>query len=469
MSTLDELSADVARDLVRLNYGGADWSVPRTHPRHHVYDVVIVGAGQSGLGAAFGLLRERVSNILVLDENPEGREGPWITYARMVTLRTPKELTAIDFGVPALTFRAYWEALHGPDGWEALGKIPRGDWMAYLRWYRKVLDLPVRNDTKVERVEPFPEDAMYRLHLAGGEHILARKVVLATGIQGGGQWHVPSWIADKLPRHRYAHTADPIDFSALAGKRIGILGGGASAFDNAQHALTQGVGEVHLFMRRKELPRINPIRHMERAGIIPRFAALPDAAKYTMMSSFVRHNQPPTNDTFERATANENFHLHLGAPWLDAVDSPDGVIVTTPQGQERFDLLILATGLITDPALRPELSLVADRILRWGDHYQAPTDEANPMLDAHPYLGAGFEFLPRTPDDAPWLHGLFAFNYSAFVSLGLSASAVSGLKYALPRLTQTIANQLFLDDREVMVDRYLSYAEHEFVGQWPRA
>lgn len=35
----------------------------------------------------------QVTNVLVLDENPEGLEGPWVTYARMMTLRTSKSLT----------------------------------------------------------------------------------------------------------------------------------------------------------------------------------------------------------------------------------------------------------------------------------------------------------------------------------------------------------------------------------------
>jgi hypothetical protein len=35
----------------------------------------------------------QVTNVLVLDENPAGLEGPWVTYARMVTLRTNKALT----------------------------------------------------------------------------------------------------------------------------------------------------------------------------------------------------------------------------------------------------------------------------------------------------------------------------------------------------------------------------------------
>ncbi|MEE7560442.1 monooxygenase, partial [Xanthomonas sp. Kuri4-2] len=93
--------------------------------------------------------------------------------------------------------------------------------------------------------------------------------------------------------------------------------------------------------------------------------------------------------------------------------------------------------------------------------------QAQPVLDAHPYLGPGFELLPRTPEDAAPLHGLFAFNYSALVNLGLSAAALSGLKYALPRLARAVADQLFLDDREAIVGAYLDYDEAEFVGQWP--
>jgi cation diffusion facilitator CzcD-associated flavoprotein CzcO len=106
----------------------------------------------------------------------------------MMTLRTPKHLTAIDYGVPSLTFRAYWEAAHGRDGWDRLDKIPRRDWMDYLRWYRRVLNLPVRNGVKLTRIEPVKQ-GLFRLHLDNGEALLARKVILATGIQGGGQWH----------------------------------------------------------------------------------------------------------------------------------------------------------------------------------------------------------------------------------------------------------------------------------------
>lgn len=463
---LAALEAQLARQLALIGHGGPDWTRPRARPGGHVYDVVIVGGGQSGLAAAFGLLRERISNILIIDENPAGYEGPWETYARMLTLRTPKDLTPIDFGVPALTYRAFWEAQHGPDSWAAVDKIARGDWMAYLRWYRRVLNLPVRNDAKLDHIAPV-EPGLFRLDLVNGASLLARKVVLATGIQGGGEWHTPPMISRALSSDRYAHTSQPIDFAPLAGKRVAILGGGASAFDNANAALTQGVGAVHVHIRRQALPRINPIRYMERVGFTARYPALSDAEKYAVMRAFLAHNQPPTNDTFNRAAAWPGFELHLGSPWLSVEQSDQGTRVTTPHGTFDYDFLILSTGLVSDPSLRPELRMLGERIARWSDRYTPPAGQENALIDAHPYLGPAFEFLPREAGDTA-LHGLFAFNYSALISLGLSASALSGLKNALPRLVKGVADQLFLDDRETLIADLIAYEEHEFVGEWPR-
>lgn len=470
--SLEALNEQVKRDLSYLAFGGADWTLPRESGEGHIYDAVIVGGGQSGLGAAFGLMRERISNILVIDENPEGLEGPWETYARMVTLRTPKHLTSIDLGIPSLTFRAWWEAQFGAQSWEELGKIPRGDWMNYLRWYRRVLGLPVINEVKLTLIEP-AGGGVHRLHLAGAgapsDTLLARKVVLATGIQGGGQWHVPPMIADRLPRTRYAHTSEAIDFEGLAGLRIAILGGGASAFDNANHALSEGAAEAHVFVRRDKLPSVNPIRQMEVSGMIERFHTLSDSEKYTVISHFFKTNQPPTNDTFERAASWPGFALHLGSPWLGVEETDEGVAVTTPKGRYIYDYIIVSTGLLSDPALRPELSLVERHIARWSDVYTAPPEAANPLLDMHPYLTPGFALTARDEEGVKRLHGLFVFNYSALASNGLSASAISGTRNAIPKLVAGVADQLFLDDKEIILKNFLSYNDEEFVGQWPKA
>src|SRR5262245_33971222 len=88
--------------------------VRREHPDGPILDVVVIGAGQSGLATAFGLRRESVTNVVVLDRNPAGREGPRVNFARMMTLRTPKMITGVDVGMPALTPRAWYEAQWAP-------------------------------------------------------------------------------------------------------------------------------------------------------------------------------------------------------------------------------------------------------------------------------------------------------------------------------------------------------------------
>lgn len=463
MTSLDAHNKRVRYDLEALGLNEPTWVVPRPG----VYDVVIIGGGQSGMGAAFALRKERVSNILILDENPAGREGPWLTYARMITLRTPKELLSIDCGVPSLTFREWWVAQHGEQGWRDIDKIPRQDWMAYLKWYRDVLDLPVRNETKVNRIVPVGggEHELHLLTPSGPQTIKARKVVLATGIQGGGEWHTPDFVKEALPKSRYAHTSEDIDYEALKGRRVAILGGGASAFDNAQHALNRGVAKACVFMRREKMPRINPIRFMEKTGVVPRFLSLDDATKYEVISHFVRLNQPPTNDTFQRSASWPGFELHLGSPWLSVTDTADGVEVETPKGRFTYDFVVLSTGMLTDVKLRPELNDVAEYIARWSDRFDAPEDIRNPLLDIHPYLGDGFEYLPRTEAGGEKVHGLFAFNYSALMTHGLSASALTGLPYALPRLARGVADQLFLDERQTWLDDYLDYDDVEFVAE----
>ncbi|MFJ7637643.1 MULTISPECIES: NAD(P)-binding domain-containing protein [unclassified Peribacillus] len=469
--SIETLTKQVRTDLSYLSIGSNDRVDPSKQPAGHIYDAIIVGGGQSGLGTAFGLFREKISNILVIDENGEGLEGPWRTYARMVTLRTPKHLTTIDLGIPSLTFRAWWEAQFGQESWEAMDKIPRQEWMNYLQWYREVLNLPVINKVKLKLVEP-TEEGIHKLHIEGqGAHtplLLARKVILATGIQGGGEWHIPPMITENLPRHLYAHTSEPIDFSTLKGKRVAILGGGASAFDNAHFALSEGVAKAHVFIRRKEIPRINPIRHMEASGIIERFHTLPDADKYAVMSHFFKHNQPPTTDMFQRASSWPGFDMHLGSPWLQVKNVNDQAVVTTPKGTFTFDFLIISTGLVTDPSLRPELRLVEKHIVRWSDRYHAPENLANPTIDAHPYLSPGFAFQSRDDKGKGRLHGIFAFNYSALISCGISASALSGLKFSIPKLVAAVAEQLFTDNRTDILTTFFDYDQVEFTEEWPR-
>ncbi|HEY3254313.1 MAG TPA: FAD/NAD(P)-binding protein, partial [Polyangiaceae bacterium] len=191
---LSELARRVERDLLLLDYPRRPWLPPQRVAGEPVYDVAIVGGGQSGLTAAFGLMRERVGNLLVLDQNPLDRAGPWLNFARMRTLRTPKYLTGPDLGIPNLTPRAWYEAQFGDGSWEALGLLPKELWAGYLAWYREILRIPVEPDTTVGALQYDSQARQFLLPCSGpnGQRTQrARRVVLATGIDGSGEWRVP--------------------------------------------------------------------------------------------------------------------------------------------------------------------------------------------------------------------------------------------------------------------------------------
>lgn len=467
---LDRLTEQVERDLELLSYPARAWLPPRhTAEGQPILDVVIVGAGQGGLAAAFGLMRERVTNLLVIDENPEDRAGPWLNFARMRTLRTPKYLTGPDLGIPSLTPRAWYEAQHGVGSWETLGLIPKELWADYLAWYRRTLRIPVRARTRVGGLSWNTGDRCWNVpctevlpSTSPSTVLHARRVILATGIEGSGQWEIPGMIAKALPPHLYAHTRSAIDFAALRGKRVAVLGCGASAFDNASTALEQGAREVRLYFRRPDLVRVNAYRWAEFVGFLRHMGDLPDADKWRFVSQIVRMGQLPPTDTYRRATAHAGFHLHPGSAWRSvAVRGDDTIVIDTERGAFEADFVIIGTGFVTDLSLRPELTHIQADIARWSDRYVPPTGERSEDLLRHPYLGPSFEFTERTPGSAPHLGTLYNYTFGGLLSLGFGGSSISGMKYSIPRLVGGITRSFFLEDRDGHFDSLCTFAERE--------
>jgi cation diffusion facilitator CzcD-associated flavoprotein CzcO len=432
-----------------------------------VLDVLIIGGGQSGLATAFGLMREKVKNLLIVDDSPPGLAGPWKTFARMRTLRTPKHHTGPDHNIPNLCFQTWYESQYGEDAWQKLGLIPKELWADYLDWYRRFLGIPVRSHTRAGAIEWRAEDRCFAVPVqpvdGGGqaETLFARKVVLATGIDGSGRWETPSLVA-RLPRELWAHTRDAIDFDALRGKRIGVLGAGASAFDNASVALEHGAAEVHLFYRRKTLPTVNAYRWAEFVGFLKHHADLPDADRWRFIRRILEMGQLPPHDTYHRARALPHFHLHGDSPWRDVRAENGTALVTTPHGTYTFDKLIIGSGIVTDLTLRPELThLVAD-IALWKDRYTPPLEEAHADLARHPYLGPGFEFQEKVPGRAPYLSSVFNYTFGCLLSLGFGGASISGMKYSLPKLVSALTRQFYREDKDAYFESLMSFDVKEF-------
>lgn len=451
---LDELGRQVRRQLDLTAYPRPAWVRGRHRDGQSVADVAIIGGGQAGLTAAFALKRRAIDNTVILDAAPEGGEGPWTTYAAMHTLRTPKGLTGPDQGVPALTPESWYRAAHGDDAWDRLQHIPKEHWQDYLRWFRTVTDPRMHNDVTATALRD-AGDLIEVTHTGG--RTLARRVVLATGMAGNGEWSVPQVIRAALPPDRYRHTGAPVDFSRYAGQRVGVLGGGASAFDYAASALEHGAARVDLFFRRAEVPRVNPFRWMEFYAFGAHYPDLPDEDKWKFTVQFGRTNQPPPQQTWYRCTRWDTFGWHTSADWTDVRLDGQDIVVNTGAGVFRFDSVISGTGPNIDLAARPELADLAPHIAVWADRFRAPPGWEDAGLAGYPYLGSGFEFSERHPGAAQWVARVHDFTYGARLSMGLNGNMNSGLGAGGRRLADALSRELFLEDRAAYFESYQVY------------
>jgi cation diffusion facilitator CzcD-associated flavoprotein CzcO len=454
---LQTLAANLARDLDLI-----------THPRRHwdyaiapdILEVAILGGGHTGRSAAFGLRRHGIDNIRIIDRNPSGFEGPWRTFARNATLRTPKVVTGgLDWGIPNLNFRRWCEALYGEDYWQQMTHIPRLLWAEYLDWYAAVLDLPIQNNTVVQDITWDATRQVFKLHTTG-DPILARFIIFATGMECAGGKLIPDLVRHNLPDHCYHHTMDAIDFTAFKGKRVAIIGGGAGAFDNAIACLDGGAAAVDIFVRRKFLPNLNRIRWSEWNGYHRHYIDLPDRLKWRYSIEEMRLGQLPPPHTYYEAMSRPNLTLYADAP-IQTLAYVNGEILGT-YGDRNFthDGMICGTGFITCLDHQPELQTLAPHILRWADKFTPNPEDRHAVMEQFPYLGRSLEFLPRD-QSYDYLRRCYYLSSGAAILSGFRAN-LSGLQFALPRVAYDIGCQLFLEHQPEILAEFAAYDMLEF-------
>ncbi|MDM0035174.1 NAD(P)/FAD-dependent oxidoreductase [Variovorax sp. J22P271] len=468
---LAALEARLRQDLAWLGLPAKAWVPVNDGPGEAPLDVAIVGGGMAGL-ALLATLTHLGLRARIYDRSPAGFEGPWATTARMETLRSPKELTGPALGLPALTFRAWFEARFGLAAWDTLDKIPRLQWAEYLRWYRRVLGLDVRNDQQVRAVLP-RADGVVRLDLLDGTadgkaySVQARHVVLATGRDGlGGAW-VPDWAA-ALPRDQWGHSSDLWDAESLRGRRVAVVGGGASAMDAAASALEAGAARVDLLIRRADLPRVNKGKGAGSPGMVHGFWQLPDEWKWRMRHYINVQQVPPPHGSTLRVSRHAAAHFQLGTSVLGAARRADGALrLDTSRGPLAVDFVVFSTGFRTDWALRPEFAAFAPQVRVWQDRFAAPEGMADTELAESPDLGPLFEFQPKTPGACPGLERVHCFNYAASLSHGAAAGDIPQITDGAQRLARGLAAKLLSEDAEQHFAAMQSYAEPELDGdEW---
>ena len=342
--------------------------------------------------------------------------------------------------------------------------------MDYLRWYRAVLALPVSNGHRVTDLLPHADGTVeLRIEAAGapaarlGAPGRARHRPRRPRRPGGARLR-PS----RLPRARWAHSSDDNDYAALRGLRVGVVGAGASAMDSAATALEAGAAQVHLLVRRPDLPRINKGKGAGNPGFVQGYARLPGRLEMA---------HPPLHQHAAGAAAAQQHPARL-AP--SATRTSTSASRSWRRGARRRaaapDLGRPARARLPDLRHRLQASTGGSgrccatsrrTSALWKDRYRPPPDADDAELAESPDLGAAFEFQPRAGAHCPGLERLHCFCYPATLSLGVITGDIPAISEGALQLADRLAGLLYVEDIEHHFARIEAFAEPEVFGdEW---
>jgi hypothetical protein len=458
--SVDELETQIWDHLQQLRfYSKQSWVVPAvTRDGHKIHDVVIVGAGQSGLALAYNLKLRGIRRIVVADDQDQDKPGPWSSFARMEHLRTPKSVGGPECANPLLSFRAWFCSKYSRAEYDSFSFIPLASWCEYLAWYRNVLDIDAVNNTTITDIVWVAEDDCFMLVAATPDAdeqrtFYARKVCLATGMTASGRWALPDFLPERVPMEACLCAWQPIDWAKLAGDDVAVIGGGASGFDNAALALNAGCGSVTIFARRP-FPETNIFAELWRgrddSGVFPEEAGCPpadildplaahnatlgDLDRLTLIGALFRHGRCPTTlDYLARVPDVDKMIVFENTPVDDVVYVEDirKMRVRSKGATFDFDRILFALG--TEPALacRPELTSLSDKILTWGG-VGAERDQLTLDLAGYPKLSHHFQLQSRTAADY-YLANIYSLADMVHITLGLQS---------VPHVVETVARHI---------------------------
>ena len=278
-------------------------------------DVVVIGAGQAGLSAAYELQR-RGADSAVLDADA-GPGGAW--QHRWPSLRLD---------------RAHRIApLPGMDLPDADPAAPASEVVgAYFAEYERRFDLPVHRPVAVRAVHR--TDDGFRLETSAGEWT-ARGLVSATGTWTRPFW--PAYPGRELFAGRQLHAADYRGAAEFAGQRVVVVGGGTSAVQQLIE-ISEVAAATTWVTRREPVWRTGPFD--EDAG----------RAAVALVDERVRAGLPPVSVVGVTGLMETDAVLAARArgvldrlPVFDRL-TVDGIAWDSPAREVAADVVLWATG-----------------------------------------------------------------------------------------------------------------------------
>ncbi|ELX8379557.1 NAD(P)-binding domain-containing protein [Providencia vermicola] len=469
LNGLKALEEHIIQDLQYLNLPLNRWSLSPNSTDNHQLDVAIIGAGMSGITAAFALKLQGVEAI-VFDQAPEGNEGPWKQPALMETLRSPKHVVGPALASPSLTFQAWFKAQFGTDAWEALDKIPRLQWDEYLQWFKKMTAPTVLNEYQLIDTQLNSQGCIltFQTH-HGQQQYQAQHVILATGMESFSEPNIPDFM-DGIPHRYWEHSYTGSDYSRFDGLDIAVVGYSAGAMDSSATALEHGARSVELLIRAKDMPRVNRGKVAGNPGFTQAYEHLTDAQKWHYSDYVVKAKTPAPHGSTLRVSRHDNAYFNFDTQIKQIDVKDDKLHLSTTTGNYVVDYLILATGYRINWQRHNAFSNIAPFIRTWADMYTPPNEEQNAEFSAYPYLGGHFEFLPKAECDLPELSNIYCFNLAASLSMGPMIGLIPNTNTSAQKLAEHIAAKLYLAYHEQHLQQVKQSTEAELLGdEWQPA
>lgn len=466
---LAALEAQIQQDLQYLNLPISTWTLSDENLFEQHINVAIIGAGMSGVTAAFAL-KLRGINAVIFDQAPAGREGPWQTPALMETLRSPKQVVGPALASPSLTFQAWFKAQFGNEAWEALDKIPRLQWGEYLQWFKTMTAPILLSQHQLIDVKLTPQGRELTFETPNGStHFMAQHVIIATGMESFSEPNIPEFM-DKIPSDYWEHSYAGSDYQRFNGLSIGVVGYSAGAMDSSATALEHGAKSVELLIRAKEMPRVNRGKVAGSAGFTHAYGYFTDAQKWHYADYVLKAKTPAPHGSTLRVSRHAHAYFNFDTQVNHVALKENKLHVSTTQGDFSFDYLILATGYRLNWHKHSAFHRLAPFIKTWGDVYTPPKGEENDELAAHPYLGKHFELQAKTGYEFPFIDHFYCFNLSASLSMGPVIGLIPGTNTGAERLADHIAAKLYLAHQQQHLERVKTSTENELLGdEWQPA
>lgn len=352
-------------------------------------DVVVVGAGQAGLSAAYHLRRtgsEPDRDFVVLDHAPRPG-GAW------------------QFRWPSLTYGKV-HGMHALPGKELTGADPArpsseviGD---YFADYEETFGLHVHRPVEVTAVR---EGEGGRLRVETSEGVYATRAL----INATGTWDRPFWPryqGQETFRGHQLHTAQYPGPEAFAGRRVVVVGGGASGTQHLME-IAEVAAETTWVTRREPVYREGPFGEVEGRAAV------------ALVEDRVRRGLPP-----------QSVVSVTGLPLNDAVRSARerGILDRRPM----FDR-ITPTGVAWDDGRTVE----ADVIL-WATGFRAAIEHLAPLRLREPGGGIRIEGTRAVRDERVHLVG-YGPSASTIGANRAGRAAVADIRRLLRRAPQPAA------------------------------